>query len=79
MGTSDKDSAREDVASWLKQHETKFFLAKLEEEIGYSFKVIGDFNTSGETLSRDYYRQQGAIFGLRRAIELAELLTKGEE
>ena len=79
MGISDKDSAREDVAAWLKQHETKFFFDKLEEEIVETLKSMANFNSSGETLSKDYYRAQGTVLGLERTKDLAEQLAKGEE
>lgn len=79
MGATDTFSEREELTSWLKQHETIFFFNRLEEERIETLKSMALLNTTGTELTRDFYRVQGAVLGMERAEELANNLAKGLE
>lgn len=79
MGASDANAEREDIASWATQHETKFYVDKLKLERDEMQSKITALNTTGEELTKSFYRIQGCVLGFDRAIELVELLAKGEE
>lgn len=77
MGKEEKDSERSDIRDWAQLPESQLFFDTLKAEISAVQDKICNLNSSGDVLTRDYYRLQGSIVGLERSIDIVDELAKG--
>ena len=69
---------KEDFELWREEKTTKYFIKMLEEEILHEQEYYGGIDTN-EPLKEygNFKKQQGIVFGIKKAMEIAK--TLGED